>query len=185
MDTKDPSEEVRFAANLEGLIECVYEIVKDVYQSGYKIVNPEILKVAGKFINQFDKVRLTNGYIRRSSKHWPKILSRDKSFFLENAHEIFAELPMAEVKAFNELFTLKDKNGDDIVGKDKEEELWEFFHAMCKISIKYIHRKREPYTKKGSNGAMLYDYESEFFEEIDLSDTSQKWGIKLVFPQPK
>lgn len=182
-DNKNPSEEVRFTSNLEGLIESIYELVVDVTKSGYKIVNPEVLKVAGRFISQFDPVRLINGYIRRSNKHWNGILAKDKSFFINNAHEIFAELPMDEVKAFNQLFTLKDKSGNTLVSVDKEEELWDFFYAMCKISIKYIHRKREPITKKTTNG-VLYEYESEFFEEIDLLATAKKWNVTLVFPEP-
>ena len=174
-----PSEAERFASNTEILIGAIYECVTKLYNSGYKTVNPILVLFAKTVISGYDKDYLIKGFIQNSHEVcWDNIKSRNEEYFAENSADIFKYLPMDKVNLFKDLFTTKDRDGNSVVSQELKNEVWTIFGAMVKISIKYVHKGRKPYTSQGEK-----HYSTEFFPEIDIEKHAATWGLNLDFPE--
>jgi len=179
MTTVKPTQD-RFYDNVVELIDLVYEIVSDAKAAGYDLANPNIIRLVGGFLNNYDRTKLITNFIKYSYPHWEQIRNRDAEFFQKNAMDIFRDLPMKQVNAFNQMTTLKDKNGDPVVKIEDQNAVWEFFESLVKIAIKYIHEGRRPAIKE-IDGVKKAIYTARFFKEIDLEKEVRIWGIKLEF----
>lgn len=169
----------RFMDNTTILIEAIHESVTKLYNEGYKTVNPSIIFIAKCIIGGYNKDYLITGFIKNShSTCWDSIKSRDEVYFAENSGEIFRYLPMDKVNLFKDLFTTKDRNGNSVVSEELKNEIWDIFDAMIKISIKYVHKNRQPYTDSEENKC----YSVEFLPDVDVEYHSSKWGLNLEFP---
>jgi len=175
-------EEERFARNTLIMAQAVHESVQKLYDAGYKTVNPMMISFAIGIISSFDKHYLIQGFIKKSHKtSWDSIKNKDEKFFLENAGDIFSELPMENVNMFRDMFQLKDKQGQPVISQALKNQLWDLFHAMVKISIKYVHKQRKPYSYMGQSG-MTNAYSVNFSDDVDLARHSKLWGVVLEFP---
>lgn len=175
----DASESKRFSDNMEILIDAVHDCVTKLHSEGYKTINPIFVLLAKGVIGSYDKDHLIRGFIRNShNKCWDNIKNRDEIFFSENSGEIFKELPMDKVNLFKDLFTTKDRNGASVVSDALKNEIWVIISAMVKISIKYVHKGRQPYS---IGDEKLYGV--DFFSEVDVNYHSTVWGLKLDFPE--
>lgn len=175
-------EEERFAKNTTIMAQAIYESVQKLYNAGYKTVDPEIVAFAANVIAAFDKHFLIQGFIQNShTKCWDSVKRRDEKFFVENAGEIFQYLPANKVDLFKDLFLTRDPQGNSVVSQSLKDQLWGLFDAMIKISIKYVHKQRNPYSYQTSEG-MFNAYGSSFFDEVDIITHANTWSIKLEFP---
>lgn len=181
MDGEVPEEE-RFARNAIIMAQAVSECVQQLYSAGYKTVDPTLIMFAANVISAFDRSFLIQGFIENSHAHcWDKIKGRDEIFFTNNVSEVFKYLPMDKVNLFKDLFLTKDVNGNSVVSQGLKNQVWNLFDAMIKISIKYIHKHRSPYSYQGPHG-IVNTYGAQFFDEVDIGYHSQVWGVKLEFP---
>lgn len=175
-------EEERFAKNTIIMAQAVHESIKKLYDSGYKTVDPNIISLAVTVISAFDKHYLVQGFIETShEKCWDGIKKRDEEFFVNNASDIFGYLPMEHVNLFKDLFMTKDTNGNCVISQSLKNQLWDLFDAMIKISIKYIHKNRGPFSYTADQG-VINAYNSSFFDEVDLHHHASVWCVKLEFP---
>lgn len=175
-------EEERFAKNTTIMAQAVHESITKLFDAGYKTVDPMLVQMAVIVISGFDKHYLIQGFIENShEKCWDGIKKRDEVFFVDNAKHIFKYLPMDKVDLFKDLFFTKDVNGNNVISQSLKDQLWGLFDAMIKISIKYIHRQRSPYSYQTENG-MVNTYGAQFFEEVDLQRHASVWNVKLEFP---
>lgn len=175
-------EEERFAKNTTIMAQAVQECIQKLYNAGYKTVNPDLVALAVTVISSFDKHYLIQGFIDNSYKQcWDSIKERDETFFVENASDIFKYLPMDKVNLFKDLFTTKDAQGHSVISQSLKNQLWDLFDAMVKISIKYIHKNRGPYSYITPEGIMNA-YQSSFYDEVDVMHHANKWSVKLEFP---
>jgi hypothetical protein len=175
-------EEERFAKNTIIMAQAVHESIQRLYNAGYKTVDPNIVALAVTVISAFDKHYLIQGFIENShDKCWDGIRGRNEIFFVENASDIFKYLPMDKVNLFKDLFLTRDPNGNSVISKSLKDQLWDLFDAMIKISIKYIHRGRNPYSYSTPQGT-INTYGSMFFDEVDVHHHASVWGVKLEFP---
>ena len=175
-------EEERFSKNTIIMAQAIHESVQKLYHGGYKTIDPTIVALAITVISSFDKHYLIQGFIENShDKCWDSIKARNEIFFVDNASDIFKYLPMDKVNLFKDLFLTKDSTGKCVISQSFKDQLWELFDAMVKISIKYIHRGRDPYSYSGSQG-VVNTYGSQFFDEVDLNYHSRVWNVKLEFP---
>lgn len=175
-------EEDRFATNTTIMAQAVSESITRLYNAGYKTVDPNLVQMAVIVISGFDKHYLIQGFIENShEKCWDGIKSRNEVFFVDNAKDIFKYLPMDKVDLFRDLFFTKDSQGKNVISNSLKNQLWDLFDAMIKISIKYIHRQRAPYSYPTETGT-VNAYGSSFFEEVDLAHHASVWGVKLEFP---
>lgn len=178
----DPPEEERFYKNTLVMGELIYESVVQLRNAGHTTIEPELVKLANIIISSYDKEGLIQGFIENSYiECWDRIKNRDENFFVENVATIFKYLPKETVNLFRDLFIAVDENGKSIIQQSLKEELWCLFDAMVKISIKYIHKGRSPYSYSSSN-EVVNAYTDNFFEEIDIIKHANNWNVKLDFP---
>jgi len=174
-------EEERFAKNVGIMSQLILDGTRKLYDAGYKTVDPSTIALATTIISTFDKHHLIRGFIENShEKCWDKMKERDEVFFVENANSIFKFLPMDKINLFKDLFLTKDKQGNSVIAPAVKKQVWELFDAMIKISIKYIHKHRSPYSYSTPTG-VINTYNTEFYEKVDLSRHSQVWNVKLDF----
>ena len=175
-------EEERFSMNTRIMAQAVHESVSKLYNAGYKTVDPNIIAMAVVVISGFDKHYLIQGFIENSHEVcWDGIKKRDEVFFVNNSKNIFKYLPMDKVDLFKDLFFTKDAQGNNVISQSFKDQLWGLLDAMIKISIKYIHRQRDPYSYS-TDGSMVNTYGSQFFDEVNLQHHASVWGVKLEFP---
>ena len=178
-----PSEEERFGFNVEGLCETVVVLIKKFNDCGVNTVSPMLITLASKFVSTFTKKKVINGFIEKSYEFWNQIKTRNNDFFLENATKVFGDIPIDNVDVFKGLCTAKDRNGNFIMTSKDYDELWPFFESFVKISIKYIHKERKPYTSRTSR-EVIYGYENpKFAEYINLPKAAEEWLIKLEWKE--
>lgn len=175
-------EEERFYKNTLIMAQAIHESVKKLYDAGYQTIQPDLVEFAITLISSFNKEFLIQGFITNAHETcWDVIKKRDELFFVENASNIFRHLPMDKVNLFKDLFLTKDKNGRSVVPQSLKDDLWEIFDSMIKISIKYIHKKREPYSFSDHDD-IVNAYKLDFFEDVNVEHHAKVWNVKLDFP---
>lgn len=177
-------EEERFSKNASIMTQAIQESVSKLYKEGYKTVDPNMVALAAGFISAFDKNFLIQGFIQNSHNTcWDKIKERDEDFMINNSGDIFKYLPMDKVSLFRDLFLTKDDMGESVVPDSLKEQLWDILGAMVKISIKYIHKHRSPFSKIDSSGNEVRGYKNSFFDQVDVPYHTKVWGIAIEFPR--
>jgi len=179
----DPApEEERFHKNTIIMAQAIHESVNTLYNKGYDTINPNLITLAVTVISSFDKHYLIQGFIENSHETcWDNIHKRDEKFFVENATDIFKYLPMDKVNLFKDLFSTVDTNGKSVVPQSLKDQLMDLLSAMIRISIKYIHKNRSPFSYSTTDG-MKHAYGSSFFDEVNIDYHAKVWEIKLEFP---
>lgn len=182
-----PPPEERFYANVIAMTGLIRKIVVDVNNGGYKEITPAIVDLATKYIqNHYDKVTLIENFIHLSHQDknintWDMIYEKNEQFFEKNAFTIFQGIPDNFINAFRKLYTYKDSSGKRVINEKDRETIISYFQAFVRISIKYIHGKRDPYIKE-ENGKIRYIYKNPIFMPmVDVLASAKKWGIKLEF----
>ncbi|MEK7070344.1 MAG: hypothetical protein AAB966_00900 [Patescibacteria group bacterium] len=169
----------KFMRNIEDLAITFEDISLDAKKKGLAIVDPLLIRLGVAFIQQTNKNVVVDNFILHSHKHWDKMRSMNEEFFNNNSHEIFGSLPIAKdekgtrIDAFKKLFNAKDSSGKYIVEKADRELLWEYFHALIKISMSHIH---ETWTRKGD-----FYYIDDGSMKINLLEEAEFWGLSSKF----
>lgn len=192
-----PPPEERFHTNTVKMTGLIRKIVVKANKAGYDGVTPFIVDLAAKYLqNNYDKKALIEGFIQQSHPPlhpdlpdspldhslWDKIYSKDEEFFREKAFDIFKSLPVEAVEAFRKLSIYRDpKTGNSIIKPDDHQEIISYFHAFVKISIKYIHTTRQPYTTEVNGKNKLVYRNSNFFKGVNVLEHAKKWGLQLEF----
>ncbi len=177
-------EEERFATNIKGMSDLLYELISAAYARGHQKINPQLITMAGLYISGIDKTVLIDTFITHTyTDCWDQIRRREDKFFIENASKIFGKLPIQseQIDAFKYLFTTSDKNGPLITEEDKTA-IFDIASSLVKIAIKYTHRKRCVELVE-VDGVMKPRYKYNFMPEIKVRDEAKKWGITLDIPQ--
>lgn len=159
MTTPPPTE--RFHKTVVELSSLIADLIQEIYDDGFKQIDPLIVRFAGSIIAGYNKVELINTFIDHSYMHWDQILIRDDRFFLENAGQIFAGLPMSNINAFKTLFEAKKSDGSALISLDDKSEIWDFFHSLIRISHHHLHE-----TQRRIPG-------------LDLTVSADKWKVKF------
>ena len=66
------------------------------------------------------------------------------------------------------LFRSEDGNEVEIFGKERQDEIFDTIGACIKLSICYIHNKREPQNKK---------YTKSYYDHVSVKQEGAKWKI--------
>lgn len=175
-------EEERFAKNSVIMGTALHEAITKLYQGGYKTVDPNLVGLAITVMSAFNKHSLIQGFIENSHQEcWDYIKQRDEEYFVMNASNIFRYLPTDKVDLFRDLFTTKDPQGRHVISQSIKDQIWSLFDAMIKISIKYIHKGRAPYSSQSAEG-ITRAYGAQFYEDVDLNRHASTWNVQLDFP---
>jgi hypothetical protein len=168
-----PPEEERFFKNIIEMVKLIRKEVQRCYHEKKTPIDPQLIDMIGAFLQVLDKHTIIRIFINNShTKCWDKIKMKDREFFRKDAGDIFASLPMDKVNLFSDLFFKYDEAGNRMITDDFERRLWAFFDSLVKISIKYVHKHREPdasgtYTKAFS------------VPEVDIEHHMKSWDIKM------
>jgi hypothetical protein len=161
---------------------AVLEAIQKLHDQGYQTVNPMLVRLASTVMAGFDKDFLIQGFIENAHYEcWDMIKRRDEEYFKEHASEVFQHLPMDKVNLFKDLFDQKDKSGKSVVPDSLKNQIWDLFDSMIKICIKYVHKKRSPFSY-GTEQGIVNEYQYDFLEAVDVPRHSKTWGVKLEFP---
>lgn len=121
--------------------------------------------------------------IIKQPRHWDKINERDEKFMEENAFAIFRIVPAGNVNEFRKIFQSKNDKGEYIVGKEDRDIIWDYLETFVRISLRYIHDEREPYSIM-VDGKKKFNYHVKYVRDIDLTYHGKKWEIQEKFLWP-
>lgn len=174
-------EEERFAKNAVVMATAVHECITTLFNNGHTEINPAMSGLAISVIGGMDKDYLIKSFIEKShASCWDEIKQRNEKFFINNASEIF-RLPIDQINLFKGIYTATDSKGNSLIPSSTKDQIWALFDAMVKISIKYIHKHRKPYSISSPEG-LRHLYGGEFMNDVNLSVHAKTWDIKLEFP---
>lgn len=178
-----PDEIQRFMGNMMRLVDRMHRILWEVNDKGYNQIDPKLVPIVKIFLQKYGDEKVINTFISNSKDYWNEIYNRNVDYFVDNAYRLFDKLPIPDSKkkinAFTFVFTQKE--GTDYVVKQKHRAaIWEFFHSLVKIAIKYVHKKRTP-VKVLVDGRVRYRYQKkdEWYPDLDIPGLARKWEIKL------
>lgn len=177
MEEQSPPEQVRFTANVKSLGTFVHKLVTIAWDKGVKAVNPSLAEMAKELLESFRGEDVIDTFIESSYCYWDLVKERKKEFFIEKAGIVFGPLPVNYESAYKMLFST-----EGLLTEEDEEDLWEHFICMIKISIKYIHKNSEPFSIK-SGSSITQVYGKPFMPFIDTRLIASKWGVPLDFPE--
>lgn len=136
----------KFKKNCIRLTHTFEAIVADCCDKGLSFVDPGTVAFVRGFLTRVDEVELMESFLERSHPHWLQIATRDETFFLENANDIFGNFSKSNVLCFKQLFETENAiNGED------RALLWDFFEMFVKICYKAIKESMELLNKNGNS----------------------------------
>lgn len=177
----------RFSKSLETLMRLVTSCVTVLNQKGIKSIDASFLRMCEGLVSAADKKDLISGFINNTHIHWETIFQRDETFFIDNAGDLFTiPIDTSKLDIFRDI--MKGKNEDDtpLISTEIKNQLWNILEVMIKISIKYIHNGRAPFSYKCdsvSPSKLIPAYGAEFFDNIDLRKYVPICKLKLPFPE--
>src|SRR5438093_13422071 len=124
----------RYRDNLVELCNLTKGIIAEIQERKIEVsLSPLVLDIAIGLINAENSVRIINGFISRSHKHWETVYKKDESFILNNADSLFGEVPQILVNQFSELFILQNGEGELALSPERRNQIWNLLHGMIKI----------------------------------------------------
>lgn len=166
----------------DGFTGAIHEIISDLWDQGYKQVDPKLIKLIEAWLNTEPILDIMNTFIANSYPFWSQIKKRKEDFFVSNLEKVFEKLPYKDkLGKFSKLFTMTDEFGERILSKEDRDIIWEYMESLVRISIVYIHKGRKPDAtiKDGKAQAI---YREHFFEDIkQLNRIAKDWGVKLTW----
>lgn len=179
----DPTEEERFFNNVMGLTDLMHELASICWDAGVRDINPQLISLAKGYLSGYNKTDLIDTFIKYSWEFWIEIRERNQDFFIEHANSIFQHLPVntENINAFKVFVTATDETGELIIIEDDRNAIWNYFEAMVKICIKYIHRVRGVKFIQKEEGIKPV-YIRNKFPEIKVRRLAKDWNIDLPMP---
>lgn len=165
-----------FKTNLILLCNDMKDIISPIYEKGLININPDVIGFVSAFLNNYDTNQLFNNFILYSCEYWGKIKNKDESFFIDNAKDIFKDLPVDNIDPFKEFFT-----GNNIEDDDKEL-IWDYFTSFVKLSIRHVHTTRCPAWKQTDDNYKKVYSKQLYLEVTNLTRMAKDFNIELKWP---
>lgn len=175
-----PTNSQRFKDNMIDLIGYIKELLGSLQGKIPGVPNPYLIDLGANYlVSTYDDIKIIEGFIRKSNKHWHKIKIRDENFFIIHSKEIFELVPNEVMDTFVSLFKFRDSNNQIVINSDDREVLWKYFDSFVKISIKYIFEKREPFWDTSLDPKTIA-FRVDFERQIRIKKMASEWGVKLI-----
>lgn len=169
-DVKNRSEEDRLLINIDILVELIMEGIKLMGNEQEFSANIQQLQLFKNITKMMPTKTIIDNFIKHSHLEcWDLIKTKNESFFIENAKNVFKSVPAPTIEILKKMFTETDKYGNQIMDQNYRDNIWKVLHNMIKISLKYIHRERK---LKFETAKTYYN----FFNDVDLLYHSQEWN---------
>lgn len=174
------SEEERFKNNAVVLARTLVQEINRLKETENKCRDiPGMIAVAPVYLETKNAADLIEGFIEACEENptfWSNIKEKNLDFFVSNADEIFVKrLPIENVGIFYQLFN--GDNGKPFLKAEVINKIWAIFTSFVKISIKYIHRKRQPILHQDHQGNQVVRYTKEFHNLYNLEELAREWDI--------
>ena len=195
-----PTPPERFKQNMITFVEDVEEMLDDAME--LKLVNggglSTILIIVKGVISKADGGDVINVFIKRTFPHWDSIYDEDDEHVegilteifqmvqggkldqikqdedLSKASSLISKISSGHVETIKTLFTAKYvEDGEEVklFDDERKKNFWDLLKGFVKISLCHIHETR----KMNDEGK----YTVEYFKEIPVKDTCEKWKVKL------
>lgn len=184
----------RFKSNMTILLEIISEMFQEGYDNNVVGENFGLFSVIKILITNSSSEKMINNFIKKTHLHWDKLNEKDLEYFKTIGLDLFNVVQNKGINHFEEsegigfLDQIKSTHlesfktilessykldGEDveIFDDEKRDDVWKIIHSFVRISIVYIHEKRD--FKEGK-------YSNEFYPEIKIKENIQKWNIKSI-----
>jgi hypothetical protein len=155
----------KFKAAVNILADIIEQESTRLRELGYETVDPSILKMILLFIDQLNGETLILKFVENSFQEnicfWDYVKEHDENKILEGFDSVFKgyEL-MDKIKPY---FTMLDEDGEPVISEKIKNKFFKLLEVMIKLSVRYIHQKRNPYVEEGEEY-----YQNEFLEYVDI-----------------
>jgi len=190
-----PSSLDRFKSNMSILLEIISEMFQEGYENNVVNENFTLFSVIKILIENCSSEKMINNFIKKTHIHWDKLNEKDLDYFKTIGLDLFNvvqdkglnhfeetegnsfidKIKGSHIESFKKILESSynlDGEKVDIFDEEKQDDVWKIIHSFVKISIIYIHEKRE-----FRNGK----YNNEFYPEIKVKENVSKWGIKSIY----
>jgi len=162
------TEAFKIRSNLAGLCETCGDIlattdIKDLN------VTPSLIRLGVSIVDSLSEDYVAEGFIERTEKWWPEILSKNEEFWSKHCQSIFPEMPDDYARDFVRILAY-----EGIRPKDRESA-WKLLHGAVRCSIRHIHISRCPRIIKGE-----MKYTRQYMTQVSLAQTATEWGVVLA-----
>jgi|SRR6056297_641587 len=163
----------KFGHNIRDLSDLLFDMCEDISEQGCPGINLDMITIAVNIIKKYENVKILDKYIINTSEYWDQILVKDRSFFEDNVFVIFGDLPVdkSTLENFKSIGKERDQDGNLYVDDEYVEELWEYFHALTKLSIKHLMNDEDEYN------TLNFMSKSKKGVGIDLEKHKNSWQI--------
>lgn len=169
----------RFKVTLLSMAKIISTEISLARSKGLKVISDEIISFGVDMIKLSKDEDIIEGFINRSYNgevnYWDEVLVKNDNFFLnkKNSTLLFGELSSSVVDSFVDLVNSK-QTSEMLVAT-----LWNYLHALVKISIAYIFFERKPQIIKTNDGFNIR-YTKETRSHINLEREAEKWKVDLL-----
>lgn len=177
----------KYWGNLKQLISLSLFLATDINNKfGYTVIDTDDIKLAESLVNRIEpKACLSHfeKFITSTYKHWKFILAKDRTYFIDNAEEVLSVFSVIGAQCFKQLFSAKSAEDETIYAIDGEDadEFWEYFITFIKMSIRHIHRHRNPTVHRVNNTVTTSYDNKEYLKDINIEYWAPICDINLDF----
>jgi len=184
----------RFKSNMEILLDIITEMFEEAIENNLIEDNTGLFNLVKLMIKNCSSEKMINNFIKKTYPHWEKLKDRDLEYFKnmglelfnvvqdkgidhykdDNTKDIFSKIKDSHLESFKKILESsyeQDGSEVEIFDDEKKEDIWKIIHSFVKISVVYVHDKRNYRDGK---------YTSEFFPEVKVKENITRWGIKNI-----
>lgn len=147
VNEKSPYEE-KFKAVSLGMCGLFKMLSTEV--NGYNIIklNGDLMEIASAFISKTNSRVIIDKFISHSMPYWNDLISTtpDRAFLVKNAMVVFQELPIPDIKIYQDAFRFTrvvDGKTVDLISQKYLDSIWNYLRTLVKFSIAYIHTRQK------------------------------------------
>lgn len=170
----------KFKTNFDMLGATVIECTNILSLAGFTLANPVAVNDAFQTLKKWTADDLIVEFIKVShSTCWDKVHSKDRPQMIVAANDtflgilkdaqpmIYQMLAMINYNIFDYMYNAKDAQGVQVLDEKLIQSIWNYMAAMIRISIRYIHKKRQT--------------DTQFMADVDYMRHAKTWSISHEF----
>lgn len=184
----------RFKSNMEILLDIISEMFQEASENNLVEENFGFFNIMKPIILNCSSEKVIVNFIKKTNEYWEKLRNKDIEYFKELGLGLFNivqdkgvdsykgqqtygfldKIKDSHLESFKKILEAeyqKDGESFEIFDEERKNDVWNILHSFVRISIIFVHEKRE--FKDGK-------YTNEFFPEIKIKENVSKWGIKSI-----
>lgn len=163
-----------FKAKSSSLIEDCLECLKN-YGGELPISMGMINMGKSMFYDPLEGETLIRTFVEDSSHTWDAVRERDVELLASVCNEEAQERAPMFASMVGKIIDFLLKNRRELCSEEFEEHVWSEVEELIKMSIQYVHLKRNP--KKKPDGTV--GYTSMFIKGFSVKEQAHRWNLDL------